>query len=410
MPTTETRTVLVGLSRAQLREWVVATLGEPAYRGTQLAQWIYAKAVTEFSAMTDLPAALRTRLNECALVSPNAISATQRSKDGTVKCLLRLADGNEVECVLLPYDDRVSVCLSTQVGCAMGCRFCATAQGGYTRNLTAGEIVDQLLHLQRLSERRITHVVLMGMGEPLQNLDAVVPALRLMLDDDAYGLSRRRVTVSTSGLVRQMDKLAEQCPAVTLRIFKRDENLDIMDQYLNRGEFRSIPTFIVYDPDWNELGFYSERPEAATKAMAAESTRFARENPHLEGVNRSYDKMPDETRQAVRANSARFRWANMHEWNRIFLDELKALGMSANELAKELGVPTNRLTQIIAGKRGITGDTALRLGKWFGTGPDIWMNLQKNYELRLAAQEIGDALKKIPEHRGKLKTSNELRA
>lgn len=120
-------------------------------------------------------------------------------------------------------------------------------------------------------------------------------------------------------------KLAEQCPAVTLRIFKRDENLDIMDQYLNRGEFRSIPTFIVYDPDWNELGFYSERPEAATKAMAAESTRFARENPHLEGVNRSYDKMPDETRQAVRANSARFRWANMHEWNRIFLDELKAL-------------------------------------------------------------------------------------
>ncbi|RIK47077.1 MAG: thioredoxin family protein [Chloroflexi bacterium] len=120
-------------------------------------------------------------------------------------------------------------------------------------------------------------------------------------------------------------KLAEQCPAVTLRIFKRDENLDIMDQYLNRGEFRSIPTFIVYDPDWNELGYYSERPAAATAMMAAESTRFARENAHLEGVNRTYDNMPDETRQAVRANSARFRWANMLEWNRIFIDELKAI-------------------------------------------------------------------------------------
>lgn len=120
-------------------------------------------------------------------------------------------------------------------------------------------------------------------------------------------------------------KLAEQSPAITLRIFKRDENLDIMDQYLNQGEFRSIPTFIVYDPDWNELGFYSERPAEATRRMASESARFARENPHLEGANRSYDKMPDETRQAVRANSSRFRWDSMHAWNRIFIDELKAL-------------------------------------------------------------------------------------
>ena len=120
-------------------------------------------------------------------------------------------------------------------------------------------------------------------------------------------------------------KLAEQSPAVTLKIFKRDENLDIMDQYLNQGEFRSIPTFIVYDPDWNELGFYSERPAEATRRMATESTRFARENPRLEGANRSYDKMPDETRLAVRANSSRFRWDNMLEWNRIFIDELKTL-------------------------------------------------------------------------------------
>lgn len=212
----ETRTTLVGLSESQLRAWVSETLGEPAYRGTQLARWIYTKAATDFAHMTDLPAFLRARLSEIAIVSPNTISLTQRSKEGTVKCLLRLADDNEVECVLLPYADRVSVCLSTQVGCAMGCRFCATAQGGYTRNLTAGEIVDQLLHLQRLSERRISHVVLMGMGEPLLNLENAIAALRLM--HHALGISYRRITVSTVGIVPKIYALAEYDLPITLAI------------------------------------------------------------------------------------------------------------------------------------------------------------------------------------------------
>ncbi|MFN7017968.1 MAG: 23S rRNA (adenine(2503)-C(2))-methyltransferase RlmN [Fimbriimonadales bacterium] len=212
----ETRTVLVGQSTGQLRGWVSESLGEPAYRGAQLAKWIYQKAAADFSVMTDLPAALRVRLPECAVVSPHTISLTQRSKDGTVKCLLRLADGNEVECVLLPYEDRVSVCLSTQVGCAMGCRFCATAQGGYTRNLTAGEIVDQLLHLQRLSERRISHVALMGMGEPLLNLENVVAALRLMHDE--VGISYRRMTLSTVGIVPRIYALAEYDLPINLAI------------------------------------------------------------------------------------------------------------------------------------------------------------------------------------------------
>lgn len=212
----EIRTTLVGLSKSQLRAWVSETLGEPAYRGTQLAKWIYEKAVSDFAHMTDLPASLRARLNEVAIVSPNTISLTQRSKDGTVKCLLRLADDNEVECVLLPYEERVSVCLSTQVGCAMGCRFCATAQGGYTRNLTAGEIVDQLLHLQRLSERRISHVVLMGMGEPLLNMENAIAALRLMHDE--VGISYRRITVSTVGIVPKIYALAEYDLPITLAI------------------------------------------------------------------------------------------------------------------------------------------------------------------------------------------------
>jgi len=171
--------VLVGKSTAELRAWI-AELGEPAYRGTQLAGWIYRKAVDRFEWMTDLPAALRARLNEVACISPNRIETVQRSRDGTVKCLLTLQDEQVIECVLLPYEHRVSVCLSTQVGCAMGCRFCATAQGGFTRNLTAGEIVDQLLHLQRLSEQRISHVVLMGMGEPLLNLENVLTAIHLI--------------------------------------------------------------------------------------------------------------------------------------------------------------------------------------------------------------------------------------
>ncbi|MER3401719.1 MAG: hypothetical protein C4337_00040 [Armatimonadota bacterium] len=157
---------IVGTSTEALRAWVTESLNEPAYRGNQIADRVYCKAVDSFESMTNLPASLRARLAECAVVSPNQIDLIQRSEDGVQKCLLKLADGNEVECVLLPYADRVSVCLSTQVGCAMGCRFCATAQGSYTRHLTAGEIVDQLLHLQRLSAERITHVVLMGMGEP----------------------------------------------------------------------------------------------------------------------------------------------------------------------------------------------------------------------------------------------------
>lgn len=213
---TATKTVLVGLSAAQLRAWVSETFGEPAYRGTQLAKWIYQKAVTTFEQMSDLPAALRARLQEVAVISPNTISVIQRSRDGTVKSLLRLADENEVECVLLPYDDRVSVCLSTQVGCAMGCRFCATAQGGYTRNLTASEIVDQLLHLQRLSERRISHVVLMGMGEPLLNLENVVASLRLIHDE--VGIGYRRITISTVGIVPKIYALADYDLPITLAI------------------------------------------------------------------------------------------------------------------------------------------------------------------------------------------------
>ncbi len=120
-------------------------------------------------------------------------------------------------------------------------------------------------------------------------------------------------------------KLAQQIPSVTLKVFKRDENLDLMDQYLKDGKYRSIPVFVIYDEHWNELGHFIERPEAVTKQMGEETRRFAQANPQLEGANRSYENMPDETRTAVRANSSKFRWDNMAAWNSIFVDELKSM-------------------------------------------------------------------------------------
>ena len=126
-------------------------------------------------------------------------------------------------------------------------------------------------------------------------------------------------------------KLAEEVPGVTLKVFKRDDNHDLIDQYLKDGEFRSIPVFVLYDQDWNELGHFIERPAEVTKRMGEETRRFAQANPQLEGANRSYENMPDETRTAVRANSSRFRWDNMADWNKLFVDELKS--MIAGEVA-----------------------------------------------------------------------------
>lgn len=163
------------------------------------------------------------------------------------------------------------------------------------------------------------------------NLEA---AASQITDEDRAFFARHPVSIAALGedwctdvihFFPPIFKLAENNPHVELRIFPRDQNLDIMDQYLNRGEFRSIPTFIFYDRDWNELGHFIERPAALTEAMAAETRRFAEANPDLEGINRAIDNMPDETKQRVRQNSARFRWATMEQWNRLFLDEIKQI-------------------------------------------------------------------------------------
>ncbi len=194
-------------------------LGEKRFRAVQLFRWIHQKGASEFSDMTDLAKSLREKLGGCAVVRPLAVAAEHVSADGTVKWLFDVGGGNAVESVYIPEADRGTLCVSSQAGCAVGCRFCSTGHQGFSRNLTTGEIVAQLWFAEHFlrqraakDERVISNVVMMGMGEPLQNYDALIPALKVMLDDHGYGLSRRRVTVSTSGVVPMIDRLALDCP------------------------------------------------------------------------------------------------------------------------------------------------------------------------------------------------------
>lgn len=194
-------------------------LGEKRFRATQLFRWIHQKGASGFEQMTDLARSLREKLTTRACVQAMPVISCHESTDGTIKWLFDAGDGNAVEAVFIPEDDRGTLCVSSQAGCAVGCRFCSTGHQGFSRNLTTAEIVSQLWYAehflrQRLNtdERIISNVVMMGMGEPLQNYSALVPALRIMLDDHGYGLSRRRVTVSTSGVVPMMDRLSQDCP------------------------------------------------------------------------------------------------------------------------------------------------------------------------------------------------------
>jgi len=185
-------------------------IGEKPFRATQLLQWIHQRGVDDLSAMTNLSKSLRTQLAErCEIRVPEIVYA-QKSSDGTRKWLLRLDEQNRIETVFIPEDGRGTLCISSQVGCALECSFCSTAKQGFNRNLSAAEIISQLWVARReLGEDRVTNVVLMGMGEPLLNFNNVVAATNLMLDDFAYGLSKRRVTLSTSGIVPALDRLAE---------------------------------------------------------------------------------------------------------------------------------------------------------------------------------------------------------
>jgi len=205
----EPRRHLLNIAFDDLKAWIVEQ-GEKPFRAGQVLKWVYQRRAGSFAEMSDLPQGLRERLDENFVLFACEIAKHQSSQDGTEKFLLRLADGGEVECVLLREDDRRSICVSSQVGCAMGCVFCASGLDGVERNLTRGEIVEQMLRLQHLlpREERLSHIVMMGMGEPLANLTRVLGALDAAKSPDGFGISPRRVTISTVGLPAAIDRLA----------------------------------------------------------------------------------------------------------------------------------------------------------------------------------------------------------
>lgn len=221
----------------------VSEMGEKPFRATQLLKWIHQRGESDFSAMTDIAKSFRQKLSDNAVVTIPGMLAEQVASDGTHKWLLDVGAANGVEAVFIPEDDRGTLCVSSQVGCALKCTFCSTARQGFNRNLSVGEIIGQLwwanhrlsAEAARLGQpmqaegRVVSNVVMMGMGEPMANYDNVVAALKLMLDDNAYGLSRRRVTVSTSGLVPAIDRLREDCP-VALAISLHAPNDKIRDE------------------------------------------------------------------------------------------------------------------------------------------------------------------------------------
>ena len=214
---------------------------EKPFRARQVLRWMHRFGQSDFAAMTDIAKSLRSKLEALARITPPTLVADKLSDDGTRKFLFDVGGGNAIESVFIPEDDRGTLCISTQAGCALDCAFCSTGKQGFSRNLTVAEIIGQLwqantaLGADPKGERIISNVVLMGMGEPLANFENTVTALRLMLDDNAYGLSRRRVTVSTAGLVPMIDRLAEACP-VALAVSLHAPNDTLRDELvpLNR--------------------------------------------------------------------------------------------------------------------------------------------------------------------------------
>ena len=237
-----------------------AGIGEKPFRAKQVLRWMHRFGQSDFDAMTDIAKSLREKLKAIASVTPPAIVSDKLSDDGTRKFLFDVGGSNAVETVFIPEDDRGTLCISTQAGCALDCSFCSTGKQGFNRNLTVSEIIGQLWQANRAlgadpkGDRIISNVVMMGMGEPLANFENTVTALRLMLDDNAYGLSRRRVTVSTSGLVPAMDRLGEECPvalAVSLHAPNdrlRDELVPINCKYPLRDLMSACQRYLEKAP------------------------------------------------------------------------------------------------------------------------------------------------------------------
>ncbi|ATZ12251.1 bifunctional tRNA (adenosine(37)-C2)-methyltransferase TrmG/ribosomal RNA large subunit methyltransferase RlmN [Erwinia amylovora] len=240
---------LLDLNRQQMREFF-ASLGEKPFRADQVMKWIYHYCCDDFNEMTDINKVFRNRLQELAEIRAPEVAEEQRSADGTIKWAIQVG-GQQVETVYIPEKDRATLCVSSQVGCALECKFCSTAQQGFNRNLRVSEIIGQVWRAAKIigaakvtGQRPITNVVMMGMGEPLLNLTNVVPAMEIMLDDFGFGLSKRRVTLSTSGVVPALDKLGDMID-VALAISLHAPNDTIRDEIVPINKKYNIETFLA---------------------------------------------------------------------------------------------------------------------------------------------------------------------
>jgi 23S rRNA (adenine2503-C2)-methyltransferase len=289
----EARTNLLQFDRVGLADWL-AQRGHAAFRARQVFRWVHQKGVADFDAMSDLAKPLRQFLHDHATVGALPVIAESRSADGTVKWLFDVGQGNAVEAVFIPEAQRNTLCVSSQAGCAVGCRFCSTGHQGFSRNLQTWEILAQLRYAEFTmrrelglapGERAISNVVMMGMGEPLQNYGQLLPALRAMLDDDGYGLSRRRVTVSTSGVVPMIDRLAQDCPvalAVSLHAPNdalRDDLVPLNRKYPLRELLAACKRYVASAPrDFITFEYCMLDGVNDTPALAHELVRLVRES------------------------------------------------------------------------------------------------------------------------------------
>lgn len=351
---------LIGLTTKEL-EAVAQEAGQSAYRGRQIATWLYKRGAEDFDAMSDLPRDLRARLAEHHTVGLPTVAHRDISEDGTIKYLMRQADNLTIESVYLPYPERVSVCLSTQIGCPAGCTFCATAQGGLARNLTAGEIVGQFLRMQQESERRISHAVYMGMGEPLWNYEAVIKSLRLLGDE--VGVSLRNLTVSTVGVVPGIRALAQEELPITLalslhapnddlratliptaRKWKLDEILDACGEYVHNTHRNLTFEYLL-------IGGINDSPETARELGALLKRKKLPGNVNLIPFN--YVETPQGFRRPTRESVTRFR-QELEAAGRVTTQRMTRgheIAAACGQLRRsvEQGVKSKSVLQVVAG-------------------------------------------------------------
>ena len=295
---TEMQHLLEPLAWKSLKTWL-ADRSHAAFRAAQVRKWVFQHRAESFEVMSDLPKALRTDLAAEFQLWIIKVARHSQSSDGTEKLLLELSDGGRIECVLLRDDDRRTICISTQVGCAMGCVFCASGLDGVDRNLTSGEIVEQMLLLQRLlpAEERLSNIVVMGMGEPLANLDNLLPALDEASADDGLGIGHRRITISTVGLPKQLHRLCELNTRYHLAVSLHAPNDKLRNQIVPVNKNIGLAEIIA----------------AADRYLEVSNRRLTFEYVLLAGIN----DQPEHARELVNLLRGRMAFLNVIPYNPV---------------------------------------------------------------------------------------------